>query len=77
MELLIENVSMISNRRGVWHLISVTFVQTDMFSTMSPRLHTTGGGVGIVLKNNIKAKIQAHEYYCSFVRISQTEVNLL
>ena len=37
-----------------------------MFSTMSPRLHTTGGGVGIVLKNNIKAKIQAHEYYCSF-----------
>ena len=37
-----------------------------MFSTMSPRLHTTGGGVGIVLKNNIKAKIQAHESYCSF-----------
>ena len=33
---------------------------------MSPRLHTTGGGVGIVLKNNIKAKIQPHEYYCSF-----------
>ena len=31
-----------------------------------PRLHTTGGGVGIVLKNNIKAKIQAHESYCSF-----------
>ena len=30
------------------------------------RLHTTGGGVGIVLKNNIKAKIQAHESYCSF-----------
>ena len=26
-----------------------------------PRLHTTGGVVGIVLKNNIKAKIQAHE----------------
>ena len=26
----------------------------------------TGGGVGIVLKNNIKAKIQAHESYCSF-----------
>ena len=37
-----------------------------MFSTMSPRLHTTGGGVGIVLKNNIKAKIQAHESYGSF-----------
>ena len=31
-----------------------------------PRLHNTGGGVGIVLKNNIKAKIQAHESYCSF-----------
>ena len=31
-----------------------------------PRLHTTGGGVGIVLKNNIKAKIQSHESYCSF-----------
>ena len=30
------------------------------------RLHTTGGGVGIVLKNNTKAKIQAHESYCSF-----------
>ena len=31
-----------------------------------PRLHTTGGGVGIVLKNNIKAKIQVQESYCSF-----------
>ena len=31
-----------------------------------PRLHTTGGGVDIVLKNNIKAKIQAQESYCSF-----------
>ena len=30
------------------------------------RLHTTGGGVGIVLKNNIKAKIQAHESHYSF-----------
>ena len=30
------------------------------------RLHNTGGGVGIVLKSNIKAKIQAHESYCSF-----------
>ena len=28
-----------------------------------PRLHTTSGGVGIVLKNNIKAKIQAQESY--------------
>ena len=28
-----------------------------------PRLHTTGGGVGIVLKNNIKAKIQVQESY--------------
>ena len=31
-----------------------------------PHLHTTGDGVGIVLKNNIKAKIQSHESYCSF-----------
>lgn len=31
-----------------------------------PRLHTTGGGVGIVVKNNIKTNIQAHESYCSF-----------
>ena len=31
-----------------------------------PRLHTTGGGFGIALKNNIKAKIQAHASYCSF-----------
>lgn len=31
-----------------------------------PRLHTAGGRVDIVLKNNIRAKIQAHESYCSF-----------
>ena len=31
-----------------------------------PRLHTIGGGVGIALKNNIKAKIQPHESYCYF-----------
>ena len=47
------------------HIISVTFVQTDVFHHV-PRLHSTGGGVGIVLKNNIKAKIQAHESHYSF-----------
>ena len=31
-----------------------------------PRLHTTGGRVGIVFENNIKAKIQAQESYFSF-----------
>ena len=31
-----------------------------------PRLHSTGGGVGIVFKNNIKVNIQADESYCSF-----------
>ena len=28
------------------------------------RLHTTGGGVGVVLKNNVRAKIQVHESQC-------------
>ena len=31
-----------------------------------PRSHTTGGGVGVVLKNNIKAEIQPREPYRSF-----------
>lgn len=41
-----------------------------------PRLHTTGGGVGTVFKNNVKEKIQAHESYRPISSVTSHHVTL-